>query len=320
MKKASRILGHTPQAFELARAIVKAAPTEASVLLIGESGTGKEVVARAVHQRSHRHTGPFIAVNCGAITESLAESEFFGHEKGSFTDASATTQGCFEQAHHGTLFLDEITEMPLPMQVQLLRILETGQYHRVGGTKQLKVNVRIIAATNRDPRQAVQEGRLRSDLLYRLAVFPIRMPTLRERKKDIMYFARRFVDELNRQENTQKTLAASSRKALEAHNWPGNIRELKNAITRAHILADDVIEIQPVTSQYLSNPPEIHDGHIKIPVGTSLLKAQQAIITATLDSCHGDKRQAALALGISPKTLYNRLAQYQNEADSKPHS
>lgn len=317
MKKASRILGHTPLAFDLARAIVKAAPTDASVLLVGESGTGKEVVARAIHNRSRRQGEPFVAVNCGAITESLAESEFFGHEKGSFTDASATTPGCFEQAHNGTLFLDEVTEMPLPLQVQLLRILETGQYHRVGGKKQLEVNVRIIAATNRDPKQAVRNGSFRSDLLYRLAVFPIRIPTLRERKKDISYFARRFVDELNEQENTKKTLAASAAKILEAHNWPGNIRELKNVITRAHILSDEIIDIQPITPAHLSNPPEVQQGQVKIPIGTSLVNAQRAIITATLDSYDGDKRRTAIALGISPKTLYNRLAQFHKGGEAK---
>ncbi|MGB6103175.1 MAG: sigma-54 dependent transcriptional regulator [Pusillimonas sp.] len=316
MNKSTRILGHSPVAFELARAIVKAAPTEASVLLVGESGTGKEIVARALHNRSHRHKAPFVAVNCGAITATLAESELFGHEKGSFTGASSTTMGCFEQAHNGTLFLDEITEMPLNMQVQLLRVLETGQYHRVGGSEPRNASVRIIAATNRSPREAALAGCFRADLLYRLAVFPIRIPSLRERKTDIRYFAQRFVDELNQQEKAQKKLAASAAKVLEAHHWPGNIRELKNVITRAYILADDIVEIPPIaTGAFRNNSPDTEQGLLKIPIGTPLSSAQKAIIMATLEHYAGDKRRTALALGISPKTLYNRLERFRMTSD-----
>ncbi|WP_353149734.1 sigma-54 dependent transcriptional regulator [Pollutimonas bauzanensis] len=307
MISSSKIVGRSPAAFTLARAIVKAAPTEASVLIVGESGTGKEIVARAVHARSSRSDAPFIAVNCGAISASLAESELFGHEKGSFTGASATTSGCFERAHQGTLFLDEITEMPMNMQVQLLRILETGQYHRVGGSEQLQVNVRIIAATNRAPKAAVQEGRFRSDLLYRLAVFPIWVPPLRDRKSDIAYLAQRFLDELNAQENTKKQFSPKTIEKLENHNWPGNIRELKNHVTRAFILADDVLDMAPAVSAFRVPDPLAAEGFLKIPIGTPLTTAQHAIIRATLEHYDGDKRRAALALGISPKTLYNRL-------------
>ncbi|MFW7340974.1 sigma-54 dependent transcriptional regulator [Pollutimonas sp. H1-120] len=311
MIKSSKILGRSPAAFALARSIVKAAPTEASVLIIGESGTGKEIVARAVHDRSSRREAPFVAVNCGAISPSLAESELFGHEKGSFTGASSTTMGCFERAHPGTLFLDEVTEMPLAMQVQLLRVLETGQYHRVGGTEQLSVNLRIIAATNRDPKEAALAGTFRMDLLYRLAVFPIRVPALRERRSDIAYLAQRFVNELNQQEKADKVLAPSAIEALESYNWPGNIRELKNAITRAYILADHEIEIGPFNTARRSGSPELKQGFLKIPIGTSLTQAQHALIMATLDHYAGDKRRTALALGISPKTLYNRLEQFR---------
>jgi DNA-binding NtrC family response regulator len=307
MISSSKIVGRSPAAFTLARAIVKAAPTEASVLIVGESGTGKEIVARAVHARSSRSDAPFIAVNCGAISASLAESELFGHEKGSFTGASATTSGCFERAHLGTLFLDEITEMPMSMQVQLLRILETGQYHRVGGSEQLQVNVRIIAATNRAPKAAVQEGRFRSDLLYRLAVFPIWVPPLRDRKSDIAYLAQRFLDELNAQENTKKQFSPKTIEKLENHNWPGNIRELKNHVTRAFILADEVLDMAPAVSAFRVPDPLAAEGFLKIPIGTPLTTAQHAIIRATLEHYDGDKRRAALALGISPKTLYNRL-------------
>lgn len=308
-------LGRSPAAFELTHSIVKAAPTDASVLIIGESGTGKEVVARAVHERSTRRDAPFVAVNCGAITPSLAESELFGHEKGSFTGASSTALGCFERAHPGTLFLDEVTEMPLTMQVQLLRVLETGQYHRVGGSELLNVNLRIIAATNRDPKEAVLGGSFRSDLLYRLAVFPIRVPPLRERKSDIPYFAQRFLDQLNEQEKTHKRFSPRALEQLEDYNWPGNVRELKNTVTRAFILADDIVEISAPNTLFRACSPEVKHGFLKIPVGTPLTTAQRAIIMATLDYYAGDKRRTALALGISPKTLYNRLERFRRASE-----
>ncbi|HWL29378.1 MAG TPA: sigma-54 dependent transcriptional regulator [Burkholderiaceae bacterium] len=315
MTTSSNSLGCSPAALELSHAIVKAAPTDASVLIIGESGTGKEVVARAVHERSARRDAPFVAVNCGAITPSLAESELFGHEKGSFTGASSTAMGCFERAHPGTLFLDEVTDMPLTMQVQLLRVLETGQYHRVGGSELRSVNLRIIAATNRDPKEVVLGGSFRVDLLYRLAVFPIRVPPLRERKPDIAYFAQRFLDELNQQEKTRKRFSPQALERLENYNWPGNVRELKNTVTRAFILADDVVDINPPNALFRGAGPEIKHGFLKIPVGTPLNTAQRAIIMATLDYYAGDKRRTALALGISPKTLYNRLERFRRASE-----
>ncbi|NGM86616.1 sigma-54-dependent Fis family transcriptional regulator [Parapusillimonas sp. SGNA-6] len=311
MTTSSNSLGCSPAALELTHAIAKAAPTDASVLIIGESGTGKEVVARAVHALSARRTAPFVAVNCGAITPSLAESELFGHEKGSFTGASSTAMGCFERAHPGTLFLDEVTEMPLTMQVQLLRVLETGQYHRVGGSELRSVDLRIIAATNRDPKEAVLGGSFRSDLLYRLAVFPIRVPPLRERKPDIAFFAQRFLDELNQQEKTNKQFSPQALERLENYNWPGNVRELKNTVTRAFILADEVVEVSPPGALFRGAAPEVKHGFLKIPVGTPLTTAQRALIMATLDYYAGDKRRTALALGISPKTLYNRLERFR---------
>jgi DNA-binding NtrC family response regulator len=315
MTTSPNFLGCSPEALELSHSIVKAAPTDASVLIIGESGTGKEVVARAVHERSARRDAPFVAVNCGAITPSLAESELFGHEKGSFTGASSTALGCFERAHPGTLFLDEVTEMPLTMQVQLLRVLETGQYHRVGGSELLSVNLRIIAATNRDPKEAVLGGSFRSDLLYRLAVFPIRVPPLRERKPDIAYFAQRFLDELNQQEKTRKQFAPQVIQRLMEYNWPGNVRELKNTVTRAFILADDIVDISPPSALFRGASPEVKHGFLKIAVGTPLTTAQRAIIMATLDYYAGDKRRTALALGISPKTLYNRLERFRQASE-----
>lgn len=313
MIKTSRFLGHSPAAFRLARSIVKAAPTGASVLIIGESGTGKEVVARAIHGRSSRRNQPFVAVNCGAISPSLAESELFGHEKGSFTGATSSTEGCFGRAHMGTLFLDEITEMPLSMQVQLLRVLENGTYHRVGGSEQKKVNVRIIAATNRDPKMAVQAHTFRSDLLYRLAVFPVRVPSLRERKTDISYLAQRFLNEFNEQEGSSKVFAPDALYQLERYHWPGNVRELKNTVMRAFILADGQVDIPPLNAEAAPSRLEVKHGLLKISVGTPLNSAQRAVIMATLEYYGGDKRRTATALGISPKTLYNRLEEFRKQ-------
>lgn len=313
MIKTSRFLGHSPAAFRLARSIVKAAPTDASVLIIGESGTGKEVVARAIHGRSTRRNQPFVAINCGAISPSLAESELFGHEKGSFTGATYSTEGCFGRAHMGTLFLDEITEMPLSMQVQLLRVLENGTYHRVGGSEQQNVNVRIIAATNRDPKMAVQAHTFRSDLLYRLAVFPVRVPPLRERKSDIPYLAQRFLNELNEQEGTNKLFAPDALRQLESYHWPGNVRELKNTVMRSFILADTEVEIAPLGAPGQAQMPEVKHGLLKISVGTPLNSAQRAVIMATLEYYGGDRQRTAMALGISAKTLYNRLEEFRRQ-------
>ncbi|HLU78556.1 MAG TPA: sigma-54 dependent transcriptional regulator [Burkholderiaceae bacterium] len=314
MIPSSKLLGRSPAAFELARAIVKAAPTDASVLIVGESGTGKEVVARTVHSRSKRADAPFIAINCGAITPSLAESELFGHEKGAFTGAVSRSLGCFERAHTGTLFLDEVTEMPMSIQIQLLRVLETGTFHRVGGTELVKVDVRIIAATNRDLEQTVKGGRMRSDLLYRLAVFPIKVPPLRERKTDIAYLANRFLEQLAEQEGVKKTLTRAAITHLQQYNWPGNIRELKNTITRAYILAEgNEIHIPPMRPFFRDTMPIRQSDRLRIPVGTSIAAAERSLILATLDHYEGDKKRSALALGISVKTLQNRLDQIQSE-------
>ena len=312
MIPSSKFLGRSSAAFEMARAIVKAAPTSASVLIVGESGTGKEVVARTVHSRSPRAAEPFVAINCGAISPSLAESELFGHEKGAFTGAIARSEGCFERAHKGTLFLDEVTEMPMSIQVQLLRVLETGTFFRVGGRDPINVDVRIIAATNRDLQETVKGGAFRSDLLYRLAVFPIKVPPLRERKSDIAYLAQRFLEDLNTQERGKKTFSPGSIPNLQQYNWPGNIRELRNTITRAYILADgDVVDIPPMRPFFRDTTPARRENMLRIPVGTSVAAAERSIILATLDHYGGDRKKAALALGISPKTLYNRLESFR---------
>lgn len=300
----------------LAEQIDKVAGTDASVLIVGESGTGKELVARAIHGGSERADQPFVPVNCGAIPATLIEAELFGHEKGSFTGAIAQNIGYFEHASGGTLFLDEVTEMPLDMQVQLLRVLETGTFHRVGGLQPVRVNVRIVAATNRDPYTAVNEGRFREDLLYRLAVVPLRVPPLRERLEDVPYLAQRFLDSFNAAEGTNKVFSKRASDALLAYDWPGNVRELKNTIHRAYILADNVVEIAAPALSRRQSKAQVAHGTLKMSVGTSLLQAQRELILATLAHHQGDKRLTARTLGISLKTLYNRLGTYDGSATS----
>lgn len=300
------------------RQISRVADTDAAVLLVGESGTGKEVVARAVHRRSRRRDGPFVPVNCGAIPAALIEAELFGHERGSYTGAHQQQSGYFEHAAGGTLFLDEITEMAPDMQVKLLRVLETGGFHRVGGIEELKADVRVISATNREPAQALADGVIREDLLYRLAAFPIRVPALRERYEDIAPLARHFLDEFNESAGTAKTFSAEALENLQQRSWSGNVRELRNTIYRAHILADavigpDVLQDGPPRKH---RKPEVSSGKVQVWVGTPLAEAQRELILATLAKCDGDKRKTANALGISLKTLYNRLALYESPQET----
>jgi len=292
----------------------RVAPTRASVLLTGESGTGKELAAETIHRLSRRSDGAFLAVNCGAITQTLIDSELFGHEKGSFTGADRSRQGYFEHAQGGSLFLDEITEMPLESQVKLLRVLETSKLMRVGGSEALDVDVRVIAATNRDPLQAIHDGKLREDLYYRLNVFPIALPPLRERGEDVEMLAEHFLELHNAREKTRKKLAPDARARLHAYGWPGNVRELKNAIERSAILADETInaELLPEPgSPAPSSTGGATGSMLQIRVGSSLEDIERRLILATLHELSGDKKRAADILGISLKTLYNRLNLYE---------
>jgi len=291
----------------------RVAKTLATVLIAGESGVGKEIIAKSIHARSERHDQVFIPVNCGAIPAGLIEAELFGHEKGSFTGAMQQHIGYFEHASGGTLFLDEITEMAPEMQIKLLRVLETGTFHRVGGSELTQVDVRVIAATNRDPLEAVKQGLLREDLLYRLAVFPLRVPPLRERACDIELLARYFLDQLNTLEKTGKNFSANALETMRAYAWPGNIRELKNAVHRAFIMADTAIEIPSPNANPTNKRSSLAAGNLSLWIGTSLADAQRELILATLDHFNGDKQQTAQALGVSLKTLYNRLQAYQDE-------
>src|ERR1700678_2226935 len=235
---AGPLLGASAAIQEVFRLIERVGPTEASVLLTGESGSGKELTAKSIHDRSLRRGGPFVAINCGAIPAGLIEAELFGYEKGSFTGAMCGHAGVFERADGGTLLLDEVTEMPADMQTRLLRVLESRKFYRVGANIEKSTDVRVIAATNRCPLQAVQSGRLREDLLYRLAVFPIDLPPLRERGEDLELLAAHFLAELNEPGRTQKRLSSLARMSLKQHTWPGNVRELKNCVERAFILGD----------------------------------------------------------------------------------
>ena len=305
------LVGSAPAMQTVYDMISRVAPTDATVLLTGESGTGKELAGEAIHQLSRRTAQPCLSVNCAAVSPTLIESELFGHERGSFTGADRTHRGYFERADGGTLVLDEVGEMPLEAQVKLLRVLETGGLNRVGGDKVIACDVRIVAATNSDLDAAVAAGKFRRDLLYRLKVFPIRMPPLRERGEDIPALAQYFLSELNRREDAHKRIAPAALAALERYSWPGNVRELRNVVHRAFILAADEIgptELAPEVSDLA--PPD--DGRMAIPPGLPLAELERHHVQASLRHFGGDKRRTAEALGISLKTLYNRLREYRS--------
>jgi DNA-binding NtrC family response regulator len=300
--------------------IGRVAPTAASVLLVGESGTGKEVAAQTIHELSLRRKHAFLAVNCGAISPNLIESEMFGHERGSFTGADRQHKGYFERANGGTIFLDEITEMPAELQVKFLRVLETGMFMRVGTTKEIETDVRVIAATNRDPEEAVLEGKLRLDLYHRLNVFPISLPPLRERGNDVWLLAQAFLEELNERHGSRKQFPPAVRDMMLSYPWPGNVRELKNYVQRAFIMAGpDADSTAAVPLQISLSKPSTGTA-VTIPFGTSLAMADRQLILATLEQCGGVKTRAAEILGISLKTLYNRLVEYGEDAKSTSES
>jgi DNA-binding NtrC family response regulator len=310
---AGPLLGSSPAMQEVFRLIERVGPTEAGVLLTGESGAGKELAAQSIHDRSLRRGGPFVAINCGAIPAGLIEAELFGYEKGSFTGAVRAHAGVFERAQGGTLLLDEVTETPLDMQTRLLRVLETKKFYRVGASLEISTDVRVIAATNRCPLQAVQSGQLREDLLYRLAVFPIDLPPLRNRADDVDLLAEHFLAELNVHAGTQKRFSALARMTLKQHSWPGNVRELRNCIERAFILADQTLELAPLiqSSAAFKAGDSVGDRErLDIRVGSRIYDMERSLIEATLDYFQGNKRRAADALGCSLKTLYNKLNGY----------
>ena len=309
-----RLVGTSAGMQEVYRLIEVAAPTTAPVLISGESGTGKELVARTLHDLSPRSKGPFVAVNCAAIPETLLESEIFGHEKGAFTGALERRPGCFELAHEGTIFLDEIAEMNPGTQAKFLRILQDGAVRRLGGRTEIRVDVRVLAATNKDPVKAIQEGTFREDLYYRLNVVSLALPPLRERRDDIPALVQAFIEEFNaRYDKHIRALDEAVLSGLVAQAWPGNVRELRNTLERAIIVCEtDTIlpkHIPPSPTLRVADPGDGPDS-VSFRVGTSLEDAEKALILKTLAANGNNKTRAADVLGISLKTLHNKLKTY----------
>jgi DNA-binding NtrC family response regulator len=304
----SGIIGKSPAFVEVLDLVSKIAPTRSTVMLTGESGTGKEIIAEAIHYASPRYERPLIKINCGALTESLLESELFGHEKGAFTGAFQQRMGRFESGNGGTVFLDEIGEMSLAMQVKLLRVLQDGSFERVGSSRTIQVDVRIITATNRQLEDEVKAGRFRQDLFYRLNVISIDIPPLRERMEDIPLLASFFLNkyaDLNKK-NIQGFTAEASR-ALSGYDWPGNVRELENVVERAVSLCQTAHVTLPDLPARLQARSTVAD-QVTIPIGLSLEEVERLVIERTLAKTRGDKKTAARVLGISLSSLYNKLS------------
>jgi len=311
------------------------AVTPATVLLSGESGVGKEVFARYIHARSPRYGQPFVAINCAAVPESLMESEFFGHERGAFSGAHKQHQGVFEQANRGTLLLDEVSEMPLDLQSKLLRVLQERKIRRVGGTKDIGVDIRVIATTNRDLLKYVDEGHFRRDLYYRLSVFPLAIPALRDRPRDIEALLRHYVGTFAEAFDKQvEGLSPTAVKKVQAHPFPGNVRELVNVVQRAIILCGDATEIDAehivfeTTDEFLQKVEEfgaeesdLEDDLMSFKVGGQpLTEIRRIVILETLKHYEGNRSRTAEALGLSTRTIRNKLREYRDRGDDPPES
>jgi len=311
------MVGNSVRMREIYHVIEHAAPTGASVLISGESGTGKELVAQTIHRLSPRAHGAYVPINCAAIPDTLLESELFGHEKGAFTGAVERRQGCFELADHGTLFLDEISEMTPATQAKLLRVLQERSFRRVGGKSEQAVDIRIVAATNQDPPAAVKEGKLREDLYYRLNVFEITLPPLRDRKDDLPLLIQGFINEFNaRNGRSVAGVDPAAMAVLEAYSWPGNVRELRNVIERATIVAEGRL-VQPKDLPALTSSPAAargaEEGGTELTAGMTVGQAEEQLIQITLRHTGGNKTRAAELLGISLKTLHNKLHRLADE-------
>jgi DNA-binding NtrC family response regulator len=315
------LVGASAPMREIFSLIRQVAPTTATVLITGESGTGKELAARALHQLSPRRDGPFVAVNCAAMPETLIESELFGHEKGAFTGAVERRRGCFELAHGGTLLLDEIGEMPLATQAKLLRVLEERRVRRLGGSKEIEVDVRVLGASNRRLEEEVRAGRFREDLYFRLHVFEIRMPPLRERLEDLPLLCEAMIRELNQRHQCQVAgVSPEALALLRQQSWPGNVRELRNALERAVILAGSGMlgrqhfaGLAPAAREPAGSAAPAPD-EIRLRIGTTVDEAERALIEATLRYTGNNRTRAAAILGISQKTLFNKLREYGSQA------
>ncbi|OPX40708.1 MAG: two-component system response regulator [Desulfobacteraceae bacterium 4484_190.3] len=308
------IIGNSPQMVRLFETIAQVAPSEATVLITGESGTGKELIAGAIHYNSERKDGPFIKVNCAALTETLLESELFGHEKGAFTGAHRRKEGQFSLADGGSLFLDEVSEMPLSMQVKLLRVIQEREFTRVGGEEVIQVDVRIIAATNKDLAQEISSGRFREDLFYRLNVVTLQMPPLRERKDDIPLLLEHFLESFaQKNRKTIKGVTPQAMARLVSYDWPGNVRELMNAVERMVVLArGDYVgepDLPPIILEQAEGPAS-GQGTKDLPADLPLEEVEKASILKTLESAGGNKSEAARRLGITRRTLHKKLKKY----------
>lgn len=306
------IIGKSEKLTKMMSLIEQVAPTRASVLVTGESGVGKELVADALHRLSDRKDGPFIKVHCASLSSNLLESELFGHEKGAFTGAVSQKKGRFELADGGTIFLDEIGEIDSATQVKILRVLQEREFERVGGTETVKVDVRIVAATNRDLLEEVKKGNFREDLYYRLNVVHIEVPPLRERKEDIPLLMSSFLEEFNREDNRAiEGFSPAARKAMYAYSWPGNIRQLRNTIESAVVTCrGKVIDTGDLPEQIVA---ENRAGEVSIRLGVTLSEAERTVIMSTLDFCEGNKTKASEMLGIGRKTLHRKLEEYNVE-------
>lgn len=303
---------------KLFRLLRKVGPTATTALIVGESGTGKELVAETLHALSERSDEPYLTLNCSALAENLIESELFGHEKGSFSGAHKRHIGFFERAHGGSLFLDEITEMQIDLQSKLLRALESGEIRRVGAVEPIAVDVRVIAATNRDPLVAVDEGSLREDLYYRLAHISVHVPPLRRRGGDVRGLALFFLMQLNEQHDTALSISEAALTALEQHDWPGNVRQLRHAVERAYITSEGEIDTAAFVLDAEAVPSIPSEDTIPIRIGMSLAQCEREIILANLKRNGDDKKATAAILGVSLKTLYNRLREYEDPDDDAP--
>ena len=293
-------------------AIERMAGSSASVIISGESGTGKELAARTIHELSPRRSGPYIGVNCAAIPDTLMESELFGYERGAFTGADRRKEGSFELANHGTLLLDEITEMKIELQAKLLRIIEEQRVRRVGGTAEVALDVRVLAASNRDIDRAVKDGKLREDLYYRLGVFTIQMPPLRERTEDIPLLIDAFLAFFAAREHKPlPTMDEECRELLKGHPWPGNVRQLRNVIERALIVCQSSTITTADLPQELRTTGQGDSGWFRVRMGSSLEEVERELIIRTIEYAGGNKTRAAEILGVAPKTLYNRLERYE---------
>jgi len=308
--KSSELVGSTPQMQGIFKTIEDVAPSAASILILGETGTGKELVANAIHYQSDRSSKPLVALHCAALSEGVLESELFGHEKGAFTGAIQARKGRFEMADGGTLFLDEVGEMSLKVQVKLLRVLEKGEFERVGGEKTLKVDVRLIAATNRNLEREVSEGRFREDLFYRLNVITVHLPPLRERRDDIPLLSNFFVIKyIKKYKKEIRGFDPDAMEALCLYQWPGNVRELENVMERAVVLCKkSMIAIDLLPKNIVPNKEDV--SMIKIPLGTSLKEAEKEIIQKTLQMAQGSKKEAAKILGISSRKIEYKVKEW----------